>query len=242
MSRYALTIVIPTFNEANVVVSSLTAITEALGDLRQHTEIIFADDGADDLPIIIEKFGKSFDLGNIRVMRNPEPIGKGGSIMNAFHSSEGAIVGFLDVDLSVHPRFIHDALRELNGGNHVTIASRVGNRLKSDKSLLKTAMATIFKFAHRTLLFGRGRTFSDTQCGFKFFRRDVAVDLYQDLVALDGLNDLEILIKAVNKGYLVSEIPVPRINDREGKIKLSTILTRETLSLWRIFRKYRLGW
>jgi len=240
--KYELTVVVPTYNEGDIIESSLKRLSEALGNLCSQTEIIIADDGKDDLPIVVERCGKSFGFGLIRVMRNKNRIGKGVSIKQAFEVSRGKIVGFIDVDFSVDPLFIHDVVCEIRDGNDVCIASRVGNRFKSDKSIIVSIAATIFNFVHRKLIFGKERNFSDTQCGFKFFKQEVALDLYRDLVAVDGLTDLEILLKAVRVSYKITELKVPRINDRESKIKLSRILIFETLSLFRIFCKYRLGY
>ncbi len=241
MAKFELTIVVPTYNEGDIIESSLRRVSEALGDIRSRTEIIVADDGKDDLPVVIERCGESLGFSEIRVMRNGIHLGKGESIKRAFEVSRAAAVGFIDIDLSVDPSFIHGALQELNNGNDICIASRVGNRWKSDKSLLTSLLATMFSIVHRTLLFGSKRSFTDTQCGFKFFRREVALDLYKDLVAPDGLTDLEILLKAVKRNHKVSELKVPRVNDRVGKRKLSRIMIVETLALCRIFLKYKLG-
>lgn len=240
MTRPELTIVIPTYNEEGIIQSTLERVSAALGDVRSHTEVILADDGSDNLPAVIERIGGKLGFAEIKVMRNPVPVGKGESIRRAFQAARGAIVGFIDADLSVVPSFVLEAVREINAGSDMCIASRVGNRFKSDKSLMTSICATTFSFVHRRLIFGTGRTFTDTQCGFKFFKRKVALDLYRDLVALDGLTDLEVLLKAVRSGYSISELKVPRSNERTGKRKLSRIIVREAVSLWRIFLKYRL--
>ncbi len=240
MTQYELTVVIPTFNEGDIIEASLKRVSAELGDLRSETEVIIADDGTDDLPAAVERCGVSCGFGAIRVIRNKTSLGKGDSIALAFRVAAGKVVGFIDVDFSVAPSYIHAALKEIQNGSDVCIASRVGNRFKSDHSVMTSISASAFSFVHRRIIFGRKKNFRDTQCGFKFFKREVAVDLYRDLVASDGLADLEVLLKAVQKGYTVSEIEVPRINDREGKRKLSRIIAYETISLWRIYRKYRI--
>ncbi|MCX6718899.1 MAG: glycosyltransferase family 2 protein [Candidatus Taylorbacteria bacterium] len=241
MAKKELTIVIPTYNEGDIIESSLRRISRALGNTCSQTEVIMADDGKDDLPLVIERLSNSFGFATVRVMRNTIPLGKGESTRTAFNASVGEIVGFIDVDLSVDPSFIHAAVQKIKDGNDICIASRIGNRWKSDKSLLTSLTATIFRSIHRNLLFGREKSFTDTQCGFKFFKREIALNLFKDLVATDGLTDLEILLKAVQSRYKISEIKVPRINDREGKRKLSRIFANETLSLCKIFCKYKLG-
>ncbi len=241
MAKFNLTIVIPTYNEGDIIEGSLKRVAADLGDLRTRTEIVIADDGSDNLPEVVNRSGKSLGFGTLRVIRNGDPLGKGISIQDAFHVSQGAIVGFIDVDFSVAPSYVHDAIREIRAGADICIGSRVGNRFKSDNSLMTSLAATAFAFAHRMFIFGWGRSFPDTQCGFKFFRREAAVDLYQGLVSKDGLTDLEVLVKAVKQKYKVVELKVPRINDRQGKRKLSRIFRHESVALWKIFLRYRLG-
>ncbi len=241
MVKPELTIVIPTYNEADLIESSLMRIGEALGDMRSRTEIIIADDGSDDLPAVIDRCRGSLGFAAILVMRNETPLGKGGSIARAFRASSGVVVGFIDVDLSVAPSYIREAVREIKEGNDICIAKRVGNRFKSDGSLAISIVATVFAFVHSRLIFGRKRSFADTQCGFKFFKNAVALRLYEGLVATDGLTDLEVLLKAVRLDYKVVEIEVPRKNDRIGKRRISSIFVSELLSLCRIFCKHKLA-
>ena len=241
MTKSELTIVIPTYNEGDIIESALKCVSEALGELRKVTEIIIADDGNDDLPVVVERCGLLFGFVDVKVMRNKSRLGKGESIRKAFMVSQGDIIGFIDIDFSVAPSFIHDAVREIKNGSDICIASRVGNRFKSDGSLTTSIFGTLFGFINRSLLFNGNKSFSDTQCGFKFFKKEVALDLYRDLIATDGLTDLEVLIKAVKHGYKVSELKVPRFNDRVGKRKISSIFIPETISLCQIFCKYKLG-
>jgi len=242
MNEPELTIVIPTYNEGDIIVASLKRLSTTLGDLCKQTEVIIADDGTDDLPAVVEQCKNSLGFMAVKVMRNSPALGKGRSIVKAFNASRGAITGFIDVDFSVDPKFIHDAVREIKKGNDSCIGSRVGDRFKSDRSLMTSILATTFRWFYRHLLFGKDRNFTDTQCGFKFFKLEVAWELWKDLVAPDGLADLEVLVKAVKLGYKISELKVPRINDRRGKRRLSRIFVHETVALGRIFCKYRLGW
>lgn len=240
MAKTELTVVIPTFNEGDIIESSLKHISRALGEMCSKTEIIITDDGKDDLPEVIKKIHKLFNFSNIYVIRNKVHLGKGESIKQAFKVSQGNVVGFIDVDLSVDPIYIHDAIIEIKNGNDICIASRIGNRFKTDKSLVTSIIATTFSLINKIFLFNKRKTFKDTQCGFKFFKKEIANHLYKDLVAPDGLTDLEILVKAVGLDYKISELGVPRYNDRVGKRKLSRIIVGETLSLCRIFYKYKI--
>lgn len=241
MKNPGLTIIIPTYNESGIIVQALGRIETAIGGLKSDAEILIADDGQDDLPQAVEKSKLSLGFASVVVMRNPMRLGKGASIRKAVAGALGDVIGFIDADLSVDPKHIPEAVSAIRSGCDICIGSRVGDRWKSDKSLATSIIASIFRFCHSALLFGPGNGFSDTQCGFKFFRGVVAKDLYGDLVASDGLADLEVLLKARRNGYKISEIKVPRNNERVSKRKISRIFVSETLSFFRIVARYRLG-
>ncbi|HEX7724157.1 MAG TPA: glycosyltransferase [Candidatus Paceibacterota bacterium] len=241
MKNPVLTIILPTYNEADIVMASLRLIAHDVGGLRGLTEIIFADDGSDNLPEVVAVETPALGFHSVRVMRNISRLGKGKSIERAFHEAKGAISGFLDIDLSVSPEYIPQAVKIIEQGNDICIATRVGSRWKSDPNWATSFAATVFTFIHRRVIFAGLASFPDTQCGFKFFRHDVARDLFMNLVATDGLTDLEVLLKATRKGYKIAEVLVPRRSDRVGKRPLSKIFVRETVSLWQIFKKYRLS-
>jgi dolichyl-phosphate beta-glucosyltransferase len=60
----------------------------------------------------------------------------------------------------------------------------------------------------------------DTQCGLKFFRRSVALDLF-GTQRVDGyMFDVEILWLAKRAGYRVAQIPVRWRDDGDSRLRL----------------------
>ena len=49
----------------------------------------------------------------------------------------------------------------------------------------------------------------DTQCGFKCFRAEVALDLFSYQTIHGWTFDVEILFLAMRRGYRVIEVPIP---------------------------------
>jgi dolichyl-phosphate beta-glucosyltransferase len=77
-------------------------------------------------------------------------------------------------------------------------------------------MGRVFNFIVRGLLLPG---LSDTQCGFKCFRRDVARELF-GLGRIDGWSfDVEILYLARLKGYTVIEVPVNWYYGEQSKVR-----------------------
>jgi len=68
---------------------------------------------------------------------------------------------------------------------------------------------------------------SDTQCGFKAYRLDVAQQLYGEAFTDGFMFDTEIILRALNEGYTILEFPVvwendadTRFNPRTGSLRL----------------------
>ena len=133
----------------------------------------------------------------------------------------------LDVDLSTPPRYIAKAMEMLNSGvADVFIASRrgAGASVKRSQSLTKDFLGRLLSVVAHGIAFVGMRHYTDTQCGFKFFKNRTAKILYKDLVAKDGLADLEMLLRANLLGMNVMEYGVEWSDLRESKRKLSRIL------------------
>jgi len=60
----------------------------------------------------------------------------------------------------------------------------------------------------------------DTQCGFKMFKKKIAKELFANLETSGFAFDVEILYKAIKKGYKVKEIPVKWYNFEESKVSI----------------------
>ena len=71
---------------------------------------------------------------------------------------------------------------------------------------------------------------SDTQCGFKIYRGDVARNLYGQCVTDGFMFDLEIIMRAEKQGYRIKEFPIDWTCDRDSRLSPAK-------SLWRVLRE-----
>jgi dolichyl-phosphate beta-glucosyltransferase len=58
---------------------------------------------------------------------------------------------------------------------------------------------------------------SDTQCGFKMYRRDVAQKLFSQLLTDGFMFDVEIIMRALRERYRILEFPVLWSNDADTR-------------------------
>lgn len=243
MRQPALSLLIPTYNESEIIVSSLREIAKALDPkLVAETEVIVVDDGTDSLPEAVEAYKAESPFLALQVWRNSPGIGKGRSVALGFTKASAAIVGFLDVDLSTSPSYIPQAYQIIQQGKaDIFIASRraKGAVVTRKQFFLKDVLGYVLGVLARSFIFAGMRSYSDTQCGFKFFRRELTQVLYEDLVAPDGLNDLEMLLRANMLRLRVHEQGVVWTDIRESKRSLRRILIGELKSFVRICYRYK---
>jgi glycosyltransferase involved in cell wall biosynthesis len=244
MNTIALSLIIPTFNEEDTTEKALMEIAQALGpELAKKTEILIVDDGTDHLNILAPGFAKMLPFYSVEYCRNAPALGKGASVAHGVEEARGEIVGYLDVDLSTPPRYIAQAMNTLNSGvADVFIGSRraSGSTVRRKQFFLKDILGHMLYFVVQGVVFVGMRHFADTQCGFKFFKNRAAKILYKDLLATDGLTDLEILLRANLLGMNVVECGVEWVDERKSKRSLRRILAGEVIAMVRILVNYKL--
>ena len=244
MASIELSILIPTYNEGDIIEDTLLKIAAALGTtLSAKTEVLVVDDGTDQLVEIVHKAAPVSGFRSVEVLRNSPALGKGRSLARGFGRARGSVVGFLDADLSTPPSYILTAFDKISTDQtDVFIGSRrhADSQVTREQSAIKDILGNALSGVVNTIVFSGGTKYRDTQCGFKFFKNTVARILYQDLVAGDGLTDVEILLRANVLKLRVTELGVVWNDVRESKRSLRRILWGELKSMTAILFHYKL--
>jgi glycosyltransferase involved in cell wall biosynthesis len=209
-----LSVVIPAYNEeTNLRLGSLEKVARYLSRQSYEWEVILVDDGStDETAALLQKFVK--DTEGFTFMHN-DHRGKAATVIAGMRQAQGNIVLFSDLDQATPIAEIEKLIPWFEKGNDVVIGSRNSNRQGAPFS--RIIMARGFMFLRSALLGLSGIT--DTQCGFKAFKRDVAKDIFQKLELygtehrVDGPMvtagfDIEVLYLAKLLGYQIKEVPV----------------------------------
>ena len=204
----SLSIIIPAFNEEARLPETIRGIEAYFHGKRPvFFEILIVDDGSRDATVQVAESASGSDAA-IRVLRNPENKGKGYSVRHGMLEAKGEWLLFSDADLSTPMAELEKLWAALQrDGSTVAIGSRA-----LDRSLIgvhqpgfRETAGKIFNFVMRVVI---GLPISDTQCGFKLFRRDVATRVFAKQT-LEGFGfDVEVLFLAKKLGAKISEVPV----------------------------------
>lgn len=212
-----LSIIIPAFNEQGRLPKALEQIGAYLTRRPFHAEVIVVDDGStDETPRLVESCRLRFPC--LRLVSNARNRGKGFSVRHGILEARGEIALFADVDMSTP---IEEADKLIAAIREQGYDAAIGSRAL-DRSLIEVHQSAFRERAG--ILFNRlvrwitGLGFSDTQCGFKAFRRDRAQIVFeQQRVERFGF-DPEILFLAKRHGLRVAEIPVRWAHDPATKV------------------------
>ncbi len=213
-----LSIVVPAYNEARRLPGTLTRLIEYARSLAEPTEIIVVDDGSvDGTSDVATELGRASGL--VSVLRSARNTGKGGSVRRGMLVARHAHVLFTDADLSTPIEEVAKLRAALEGGADVAIGSRrvAGSDIRVRQPWLRGLAGWTFSGIVSLLLLPG---ISDSQCGFKAFRRSVARELFgRQRLERFGF-DAEVLWLARRLGYKVAEVPIVWRDDPRSHVRL----------------------
>jgi dolichyl-phosphate beta-glucosyltransferase len=211
-----LSIVIPAYNEEERIGESLRRIREYCRRARPDYEVIVVDDGSrDGTGAVVLNHAKQWKELKLMTL---EHRGKGHATKMGVLASSGQWILCSDADLSTPVEMVEKLLAE--GKDHsIVIGSRSigGAAVTQPPPFHRKVMGRVFNWIVKALAV---RGYQDTQCGFKLFKREAALDIF-GRITLDGFAfDVEMLYLAGKLGYQVAEVPVSWSNDERTKVKL----------------------
>ena len=215
-----LTIVIPAFDESKKIAGDIIAAANFLHANNLAGEIIVVDDGSSDGTS--EKAGQTaVPYGiNLNVIRYEEHHGKGYAVRRGIEQSTGKYVMFADSGSCIP---YDNALKglELLKGDTCDIAhgsrKTAGRNIVKAQSLLRRIYSGLFHW-FIVLFMKIPAELTDTQCGFKIYKGDIARDLYGRCIT-DGFSfDVEIILRAMLQGCRIKEFPVDWTCDIDSRL------------------------
>ena len=227
-----LSVIIPAYNEAKRSGGNFTAVISYLRQNYPNFELIIVDDGSqDNSSQLIAKFIAG--QPKVKLISYQPNRGKGYAVRTGVLASRGAIVLFMDADLSTPLTEIPKILRILKNAD-IVIGSRAvpGAKINRIPSLFRRFASIVFDQVKYTLV--GLRRFKDTQCGFKAFRGPIARQLFAKNQIDRFMFDVEILYLADQANLRILEIPVTWADMPNSTVRFWQGLVNMFRDLWRI--------
>jgi dolichyl-phosphate beta-glucosyltransferase len=229
-----LSIVIPAFEEGKKIARDVESAAKFLNDNHLTGEIIVVDDGSKDNTSKVAKSVKIPLQLTRKVICYHQHHGKGYAVRTGIMESKGEYVMFADSGCCVP---YEDALRGIellkSGQCDIAHGSRKlqGCLIGRPQSPYRRICSRLFHWyvVHRMKL---PAELTDTQCGFKIYRGDVARQLYGKSVTDGFALDIEIILRAQKRGYRIKEFPLHWSRDRDSRLS-------PTRSVWHVLSELK---
>lgn len=213
-----LSLVIPAYNEAMRIESTLVHVLRYLEGQSYRSEVIVVDDGSTDATFGVVRNMRTPNRTPLRVHQMKENRGKGAAVKaGMLDVARGEYRLFYDADASTPIEEVEKIWRQFEAGAAVVIGSRSlpDSRVEVHQAPYREFMGRTF---NRILHVMRLSTLVDTQCGFKAFTAE-ATNLVFPRQTVDGFSfDVELLYIAGKHGLAVREVPVRWINSPASRV------------------------
>lgn len=220
-------VVIPAYNEARRLPTTLAGWQEYLCAQPFASEIVVVDDGSRDATAEVAT------SAGARVIALRPNRGKGGAVKAGMLSATGAAIAYVDADLNIAPEHLGLALELIDEGADLVAGQRDLSEYAADEGLLRVAAGGLVQVARRALVMS---AIPDTQCGFKVFRHALAQAVFAQTRISSFAFDIEVLFLARKLGARIVELPVTTVYRGESTYNLRKHLPQLLSDILRIRR------
>lgn len=222
------TVVVPTFNEADNIETLIRAVRAQLPDAKVLVVDDGSPDGTADLAAALDA-----SLGSIEVARRTEKSGLGAAYRFGLRRAidDGAeICVQMDADLSHDPTVLPALVSIVEHGADVAIGSRyVPGGITLD---WPPRRRWVSRWGNRYAAGVLGLAVNDATAGFRAYRSGALEQMEFDSVRAEGYGfQVEMTYRLVRIGGKVVEFPITFRDRAEGESKFSGSIVREALLL-----------
>ena len=217
-----LSIVIPVYNEEQKIRHDIIAASNFLSGYQMTGEIIVVDDGSTDQTSEVVR-NTAVDEGvSLKIIGYEEHTGKGKAVKTGIMEAGSDLIMFIDSGNCVPYANITRGIDLLKDGE-CEIAHGSRFLAKSFIKRSRTPYRKLVSFLFRNYIRVHSRipkNLTDTQCGLKIYRKQIAHELYAECITDGFLFDIEIILRAREKGYRILEFPIDWTSDPDSRLSV----------------------
>lgn len=203
-------IILPCYKEDGHLLQSIDELLQVAKSFDFSFELIFVEDYSPDTTALILKKLET-TLPSSRFIYHPINKGRGAAIKSGFEAASGKIIGYIDIDLEVSPRYISQMVEALKTYD-VVIGKRSYYYQLSLQSLIRNSLSHAYRKLSRYYL---KHPFADTEVGYKFFRREKVLPFFHEVKNDHWFWDTEFMTLVHRHHLKVLEVPVEFIRNNK---------------------------
>jgi len=219
-------IVIPCHDEASRIMHTLMRVNQVLHAAHLTStlqEVVLVENGSTDKTLhMLHDSVKKHPTLKIQVYESA--IGKGKAIHEGLKHSTGEYVLVMDADNSTDITYIlkmFEVLKKRSVDIINTTRRSFDAEVIHNQSFLRRVIGAGFHFFVKIIF---KLPVTDTQNGFKLYRRSTVLPLFDKIITSGWVSEVELFALAKRKGLSIEEIPVHWNNDARSTLKIADSL------------------
>ncbi|MDD5423555.1 MAG: glycosyltransferase [Candidatus Omnitrophica bacterium] len=196
-------IVIACYNDAPHLRANIGHIIDIMDLTRYSYEVIMVDDKSrDNSREMIDRIINERPERHLRKIFHERNMGRGRSVTDGFLEANGRMMGYIDIDLEIHARYIPSVLLEIEKGADFVIARRLFD-LNYHSIVRFIVSKGYIRFS--SIVLGMKRI--DSESGFKFFNRETMLDTIKNVNDDHWFWDTEVVCRSRLADKKIVEVP-----------------------------------
>ena len=202
-----LSLVIPAYNEQEVIAALLSRVETSLAQLGRPFEVVIVDDGSsDDTPRMLDDAARQRPW--LRIIRMGSNAGQSAAFEAGFRSARGQVIATIDADLQNDPEELPRLVKLLETEGFDMINGWRKDRNDTQFRRWQSRMAN--RIRNRL----SGETINDSACSLKVYKRHCLDGLFM----FNGAHRFMLTLVKM-RGYTVMEVPVKHSRRFAGTAK-----------------------
>lgn len=234
-------VVIPVYNEGKKVLRDITEAYRFFRDKSADLELIIVDDGSRDDTLPFLERTRVTEYTDLMLISYPKHKGKGHAIREGVRRASGDIILFIDSGYCIPFEEVYHGIDLVySGAADIAHGSRFlpESHITRKKGPFRRMLSALFrKFITRYMKLPEYLT--DSQCGLKIYRKEIAHELYRNSQINGFMIDIEIIQLALQRGYRIMEFPVTWTSDPDSRLRILPTFFRMFRDLQRIRERTR---
>ncbi len=214
-------IVIPVYNEENIIVKTIEDVMAAMRDSGYKYEVILVNDGSNDLTG--EKM-REFEHKELKYIEHPHNKGYGAALKSGIDAAQYDIIAITDADGTYPNEKLPDLIEDVAKKNYdMSVGARIGPgcSIQPSKKVAKWVLKKIAEYLAETKI-------PDINSGLRVFRKEIYKEF--KYIIPDGFSfTTTITLASIKNGYKINCQPIDYYK-RVGHSKIHPI--KDTLNFF----------
>jgi dolichol-phosphate mannosyltransferase len=234
MTKYS--VILPTYNERDNLPLIIWLLNQSFTQEKINYEIVIVEDNSPDGTLqVAEQLQTLYGPTRIIILSREGKLGLGSAYIDGLKKCSGDFIFLMDADMSHHPKHIPEFIAKQKEQNYDIVtgtryASGGGIAGWDTKRVITSRGANLLA----NLLLNPG--VSDLTGSYRLYKREVLEDVMKSVKGRTYVFQMEVIVRALSKGYTIGETPIIFVDRIYGESKLgANEIVSYAKGLWTLF-------